>query len=148
MMFKSKLFAVIPVALVAVFSLQVFSADAENEKKESTKASEQSFPNEVNGEWVSEWGPVKFSTDKSGTVSGSWEEGKNKIGKISAGKFDSATGALAYDFIETWTGLKGKATMKLSASHKQLAGTWVRGKDKGTWTMHRPDKSAAKSDSK
>src|SRR6185369_6346249 len=98
--------------IAAAFSWQLVDpACAETEKKESAKATNPSSINDVVGNWVSEWGPVKFETDKAGVVSGSWEEGKNKIGKISSGKFDASTGSLGYDFCETWTGLKGKATL-------------------------------------
>lgn len=133
----------------AVLAQPVFSAPAKNEsalgeKKQVAKTElDASAPNTVVGNWVSEWGPVVFKDDGKGIISGSWEEGKNKIGKIEDGQFNPSTGELQFDFCETWTGLKGKAKLKLSTDHNEISGSWTRGKDKGTWKMHRPKGKAA-----
>lgn len=89
------------------------------------------------GEWVSDWGPVSIKQAADGTVSGSWTEGKNKLGKILKGKYDASKRTCTFDFLETWTGKGGTANLKLSPDGKKLAGSWVRGKDKGTWEMKR-----------
>ncbi len=104
----------------------------------------------VEGDWVSEWGPVLFKKDAAGVYSGQWNEGKDgkdKIGKIEHGKLDEKTSAFEFDFRETWTGLAGHAKLKLSADKKKLSGDWTREKkkgstekDKGTWSMTRPAK--------
>lgn len=89
------------------------------------------------GNWKSEWGPVSIKKDSGTTFSGSWEEGKSKIGKIHSGNFDPKTRLFEFDFTETWTGLKGRAKLKLSDDNSTLAGSWIRGKDKGEWKMQR-----------
>lgn len=104
----------------------------------------------VEGEWVSEWGPVNFKKDANGVYSGQWNEGKDgkdKIGKIEHGKLNEKSGAFEFDFQETWTGLAGHAKLNLSADRKKLSGDWTREKkkgskenDKGTWSMTRPAK--------
>lgn len=104
----------------------------------------------VEGEWVSEWGPVNFKKDANGVYSGQWNEGKDgkdKIGKIEHGKLNEKSGAFEFDFRETWTGLAGHAKLTLSTDRKKLSGDWTREKkngskesDKGTWSMTRPAK--------
>ena len=126
----------VPVEIKAKESLK---SAAKSASDSASKSESKTYPNTVLGDWTSEWGPVKFS--KSGSsISGQWEEGKDKIGKIDSGVFDEKTGSFKYNFVETWTGFKGKADLKLSADHSQLSGNWVRGKDKGTWSMKRSAK--------
>lgn len=122
----------------------------ENAKASATDSSKcETYPQDVSGEWVSEWGPVSFQKETDGTYSGQWIEGKDKagkekIGKIEHGHFNDKTGEFNYDFIETWTKLKGQAKMKLAKDHSQLSGTWTREQknskisDKGSWSMKRP----------
>lgn len=89
------------------------------------------------GDWKSDWGPVSIQQSSDGNVTGSWIEGKDKVGKIVKGKFDKTKRVCVFDFEETWTKKTGTATLSLSADGKKLAGTWVRGKDRGNWEMKR-----------
>ncbi len=89
------------------------------------------------GDWISDWGPVSIRQSADGNVTGSWTEGKDKVGKIVKGTYDKAKRVCVFDFLETWTKKTGTATLKLSKDGKKLSGSWVRGKDKGTWEMKR-----------
>jgi len=132
----------------ALFSLALFTqipAQSSPAKVEGAARSEvltaKFKTSDLVGQWKSEWGPVQFKQGKNGIFSGSWKEGEAKIGKISDGKFSPADAKLSFNFIETWSGLKGQAILKLSNDRQHLSGSWVRGKDKGEWTMHRPKSS-------
>jgi hypothetical protein len=128
-------------SLVTIVSLEQNSVQSAPEKTAAPAKSELSSAkfkaSDVIGSWKSEWGPVNFEHSKDGIFSGSWKEGQAKIGKISDGKFSQADGKLSFNFVETWTGLKGHAVLHLSDNCQQLGGSWLRGKDKGEWTMHR-----------
>lgn len=138
------------ICLLLINTIPALSAPAEVKGSQAAKSGAaaasgaKTYPNTVLGDWSSEWGPVKF--EKTGeTISGQWLEGKGKdgkdqVGKIEKGVFDEKAGTFNYNFTETWTGKSGKAELKLSADHSQLSGNWVRGKDKGTWSMKRSAK--------
>lgn len=122
--------------LLLIFSSNSASSSApQSAARESTKTS--SNLDQPAGDWISDWGPVSIRQSADGNVTGSWTEGKDKIGKIIKGTYDKTKRVCVFDFLETWTKKKGTATLKLSNDGKKLSGSWIRGKDKGTWEMKR-----------
>ncbi|MBX9573748.1 MAG: hypothetical protein K2X77_32930 [Candidatus Obscuribacterales bacterium] len=111
---------------------------SENESQTKRKAVQKAVDlDRPAGDWMSDWGPVSIKQAADGTVTGSWTEGKNKLGRILRGKYDESKRSCSFEFIETWTGKRGSARLALSPDGKKLSGSWVRGKDKGTWEMKR-----------
>ena len=115
------------------------AAPSENKSRVKIKGVTQKGVNSDNpaGEWVSDWGPVNIKQAASRTLTGSWTEGKGKLGKILKGSYDKSKRSCNFHFVETWTGKKGTANLHLSADGRKLSGSWVRGKDNGTWEMKR-----------
>jgi len=60
-----------------------------------------------------------------------------KIGKITDGTFDSASGILKFSYYESWYDLNGSAQLTLSSDGKKLEGTWTQPGNSGTWIMSR-----------
>jgi len=92
----------------------------------------------IAGVWTSDWGPVTISVDSAtGKVTGSWDQGDGKIGKITDGTFDSASGILKFSYYESWYDLNGSAQLTLSSDGKKLEGTWTQPGNSGIWIMSR-----------
>jgi hypothetical protein len=122
----------------------------------STSAYAQAMPkNKINrnvsiaGNWQSDWGPVVFNED----LTGSWNQRKSAIGQlvgggvgqILEGNYNPKTRRLIFVYYQPWNQMNGTVTMTLSADGNRLTGTWTQHRgsnlpglfDSGTWTMIR-----------
>lgn len=106
-----------------------------------TDKSQGSKPISLAGTWQSDWGPVVFNSD----LTGSWNQGSGKFGQIQDGAYDPQTRRLVFHYYQSWNNMNGTATLMLSGAGNQLSGTWTqqRGSNppgsggSGGWTMTR-----------
>lgn len=95
----------------------------------------------IKGTWQSDWGEVVFNSD----LTGRWNQGGGRIGRIKDGKYDPRTRKLIFHYYQSWNDMYGTAIMKLSEDGNQLLGTWKQQRlssslgsgGSGSWTMTR-----------
>jgi hypothetical protein len=88
------------------------------------------------GTWNSNFGTFTF-TGSPQHVTGSWDQGPGKQGKITAGTFNPTTRTLAFSYHQPWNNQDGVAELTLSTDGLQLEGTWSQGNANGRWIMTR-----------
>ncbi|MEQ8168586.1 MAG: hypothetical protein ABRQ38_06790 [Candidatus Eremiobacterota bacterium] len=97
----------------------------------------------VAGKWQSDWGTVTLKhkaivDNKKVSVTGFWEQGKDKIGQIKGGTFNPSTSTLTFSYYQSWNNVYGTATFTLSSNGKILSGEWVQDNgNSGEWTLIR-----------
>src|SRR4030095_1417106 len=97
------------------------------------------------GDWQSNYGPVHVDFVRgelpagSAMVKGYWlEPPGNRRGQIEVGHYDSRTGELALEYVETWSKHKGQIKLRLDSSGKKFTGTFKSDDGTtGTWTWKR-----------
>lgn len=88
------------------------------------------------GLWRTDWGNMTLHVH-AGNITGSWDQGGGKIGRITGGTFDPVKKVLTFKYYQDWNKQNGSAELKLSDDGKKLFGTWKQGSGSGTWTMTR-----------
>ena len=94
------------------------------------------------GKWQSNWGPVFFKAD----LTGSWYQGSaSKVGQIKDWTYDPKTRSLVFHYYQPWNQMSGTGTLTLLEDSKRLAGSWTQQSEfgapgsggSGGWTMTR-----------
>ena len=140
--------AVVLIALVVV-SINLGSDDGEEPQRTTsllggtaTATPEAATPS-IAGVWDSNFGPVTFKhrnvDEDLGAVklTGSWEQGEGKHGKITGGRFNPSKGTVEIEYVETWSEVEGTAVFELSADGLTLTGTYDQPGAKGAWVLSR-----------
>jgi hypothetical protein len=91
---------------------------------------------DISGTWNSDWGPVTLRVHQ-GRVTGSWAQGRGRVGKITGGSWNPQTGTLTFTYSQDWNKQKGSTTLRLSPDGRRLTGTWKQTSGNGTWSMTR-----------
>ncbi len=91
---------------------------------------------DISGTWKSDYGPVTLRLHR-GMITGSWNQGTGRIGKIVSGTFNAQTGTLTFSYSQDWNKQKGTATLKLSTDGQRLTGIWKQPSGSGAWTLTR-----------
>ena len=100
---------------------------------------------QILGDWKSNYGPVHVdflggeTPPGSAVLKGFWlEPPGDKRGEIQVGHYDSKTGELALEYLETWSKKKGRIKLKLDAAGKTFTGSFKNDDGTtGTWTWTR-----------
>ena len=111
-----------------------------SDRKELTLSANSQSNVSLAGKWRSDWGPVEFNSD----LTGSWNQGVG-IGQIRDGTYDSKARKLVFHYYQPWNEMNGTATMTLSEDGSRLSGTWIQQRGSsplgsggsGGWTMMR-----------
>lgn len=91
---------------------------------------------DISGTWKSAYGPVTLRVHNGG-VTGSWNQGRGKIGKIVSGAYQPQARTLTFKYYQDWNKQNGSAALKLSGDGKRLTGTWKQPSGSGVWTLKR-----------
>jgi hypothetical protein len=100
---------------------------------------------QITGDWKSNYGPVHLDFVRgekpagSAMLKGYWlEPPGNRRGVIEECHYNSRTGDLAVQYLETWSKVKGKITLKLDASGRTFAGSFKSSDGStGSWNWKR-----------